>query len=197
MSSTLAPRARRLARRGGSQPQYCPAVTDTTAGWEQGMMARLVVGDERALSSIYDQYSSLVYGIARRLLGASTASDITQQVFLRLWERPDAFDPERGSLRTFLAVMARRRSIDALRARKRAEHREQVAATTVPVTSPNVDEAAMAMIASESVRAAVEKLPPEQRHAIELAYFQGLTFREVAIATGAPKALPSRGCGWR
>lgn len=163
---------------------YPRAVSDASVMWEQGMMARLLAGDDRALAAIYDQYSSLVYGIAHRLLGVNAASDITQQVFLRLWERPESFDPERGTLRTFLAVMARRRSIDALRGNVRSERRDQRVARQAPVTSPDVDEAAMAMIASERVRAAVATLPPEQRRAIELAYFEGLTFRDVAAATG-------------
>jgi RNA polymerase sigma factor (sigma-70 family) len=164
--------------------RYSPAVTDTSVGWEQAMMGRVLVGDERALASIYDQYSSLVYGIAQRLLGATAAADITQQVFLQLWERPDAWAPERGTLRTFLAVVARRRSVDMLRGSSRSERRERVASSRLPVPVPDVDEAAMAMIASERVHQAVETLPAEQRQAIELAYFGGLTFREVAVATG-------------
>jgi RNA polymerase sigma-70 factor (ECF subfamily) len=161
--------------------------TPTVTAWESGLMARVRVGDDSALATIYDQYSALVHGIARRLVGAALAADITQEVFVRLWERPDGFDAERGSLRTYLAVMARRRSIDALRGRARRAQREERVGPHATVTTPNVDEAAMAMIASERVRAAVELLPPDQRRAIELAYFGGLTFREVAVATGVPE----------
>lgn len=163
---------------------YPRAVSDVSAMWEQGMMARLVAGDDRALAAIYDQYSALVYGIANRLLGAGAAADITQQVFLRLWERPESFDPQRGTLRTFLAVMARRRSIDTLRGNVRSDRRDERVARQAAASTPDVDEAAMAMIASERVRAAVATLPPEQRRAIELAYFEGLTFRDVAAVTG-------------
>jgi len=163
---------------------YPHAVSDASVIWEEGMMARVSAGDDRALAAIYDQYSALVYGIAHRLIGVSAANDVTQQVFLRLWERPESFDPHRATLRTFLAVMARRRSIDTLRGRLRSERRDEQVARQAPVSTPDVDEAAMAMIASERVRAAVATLPPEQRRAIELAYFEGLTFREVASATG-------------
>ena len=83
--------------------------------------------------------------------------------------------------------MARRRSIDNLRGRIRTTRREQTVARQAPASAPDVDEAAMAMIASERVRAAVATLPPEQRQAIELAYFDGLTFREVATVTGVPE----------
>jgi RNA polymerase sigma-70 factor (ECF subfamily) len=163
---------------------YPRGVSDASVAWEQGMVARLAAGDDRALAAIYDQYSALVHGIAQRLLGAAGAADVTQQVFLRLWERPESFDPQRGSLRTFLAIMARRRSIDTLRGRARSERRDEWVGRQAPAVTPDVDEAAMAMIASERVRAAVAALPPDQRRAIELAYFEGLTFREVAVATG-------------
>jgi RNA polymerase sigma-70 factor (ECF subfamily) len=161
-------------------------VTSVTS-WECGLVARLRAGDDSALATIYDQYSALVHGIARRLVGGALAADITQDVFVRLWERPDGFDASRGSLRTYLAVMARRRSIDTLRGRTRSERREERVGREAEPATPNVDEAAMAMLSAERLRAAVAMLPPEQRRAIELAYFDGLTFREVAVATGVPE----------
>lgn len=148
------------------------------------MVARVRAGDDSALGQLYDQYAALVFGIARRLLGDDHAADVTQEVFVTFWERPDRFDPDRGSLRTFFAVTARRRSIDLLRSLTRASAREGRAGRDVPGSVPNVDEAAMALIASERVRIAVQQLPPEQRRAVELAYFDGLTYREVAVATG-------------
>jgi len=155
-----------------------------TAAWDRGMVARLMAGDDRALAAIYDQYSSLVYGIALRLLNSSAAADVTQQVFVQLWERPDSFDASRGSLRTFLSVLTRRRAIDLMRVESRAERRKEVVARQAVSVVPNVDEAAMTMIASERVRAALTHLPDDQRRAIELAYFDGLTFKQVAVATG-------------
>lgn len=159
----------------------------SVTSWECGLVARLRAGDDSALATIYDQYSALVHGIARRLVGGALAADITQDVFVRLWERPDGFDASRGSLRTYLAVMARRRSIDTLRGRTRSERREERVGREAEPATPNVDEAAMAMLSAERLRAAVAMLPPEQRRAIELAYFDGLTFREVAVATGVPE----------
>ena len=171
------------ARRAG-RSHYAATVSDETTAWEAMLVSRLMVGDDAALAIIYDQYSSLVYGIARRLVGEPQSADVTQQVFLRLWERPDAFDASRGSLRTFLAVLARRRAIDHMRSTSRARQRDEKVTQQQPLIVPNVDEAAMAMIASERVRTAVTMLPAEQRHAVELAYFDGLTFRQVAVATG-------------
>jgi RNA polymerase sigma factor (sigma-70 family) len=155
-----------------------------SSAWDRGMIARLMAGDDRALAAIYDQYSSLVHGIAVRLLNPAAAADVTQQVFVQLWERPDSFDGSRGSLRTFLSVLTRRRAIDLMRVESRAERRKEVAARQAVAVVPNVDEAAMTMIASERVRAALDHLPDDQRRAVELAYFEGLTFKQVAVATG-------------
>ena len=155
--------------------------------WEASVMARVAAGDDSALGMIYDQYSSLVYGIAARLVGTTRASDVTQEVFIRLWERPEGFDSTRGSLRTYVTVMARRRSIDALRRHGRVVAREERVARHDPRVAAHVDEAAMALIDADRVRAAVASLPAEQRRCIELAYFEGLSYREVATAMGAPE----------
>ena len=151
------------------------------------MVARIRAGDDTALAAVYDQYSALVHGIALNLVGPEQARDITQEVFLRLWQQPDAYDPAQGSLRTFLAVIARRRAIDDLRRSGRRAAREQRVETESPTLVPNVEEAALAMVASDRVRAAVARLPEDQRRAIELAYFEGLTFKDVARVTGLPE----------
>jgi RNA polymerase sigma-70 factor (ECF subfamily) len=151
------------------------------------MMARVGAGDDSALATIYDQYSPLVYGMACRLVGRVTAADVTQHVFLQLWEHPDRFDGERGSLRTYLATIARRRSIDVVRSATRSARRETVVAAERAPAVPNVDEAVVALIASERVRSAVAALPEDQRQAVELAYYEGLTYREVAAALGIPE----------
>ena len=147
------------------------------------MVARIAAGDDSALATVYDQYGALVNGIARRLVGDDQAADVCQDVFVALWEHPERFDAGRGSLRTFLATIARRRAIDALRRSGRRVANEQQAVLGRPASVPDLEEAAMALIASERVQAAVQLLPPEQRRAIELAYFGGLTFRQVAVAT--------------
>jgi len=161
------------------------AVAGEVRAWEQSLVARVAAGDESALGVIYDQYSSLVYGIAHQLIGAAAAADVCQEVFIALWQHPDRFDATRGSLRTYLATIARRRCIDQLRRSGRRSATEQRTAHDPPSVVPNLEEAAMAMIAAEKLRSAVERLPAEQRRAIELAYFEGLTFQQVAAATGA------------
>ena len=155
---------------------------------DRALVARLAAGDQRALERLYDQYSPLVHGLAARLTGcAATAADITQEVFVAMWTHPERYDADRGSLRTYLAALARRRSIDALRREGRAVRREERAARRTPSTPPDVEEAATAMLAAEQVRRAVAELPPDQRRAVELAYFDGLTYREVAVRLGLPE----------
>jgi RNA polymerase sigma factor (sigma-70 family) len=163
------------------------AVTDDIAVWERTMVARVAAGDSDALAAIYDQYAPLIHGIARRLVGDEAAADVCQEVFIALWRQPDRFDSQRGSLRTFLATIARRRSVDALRQSGRREAREFKASKMVPMVVPNCDEAALAEVAAGRIRRAMASLPDEQRKAIELAYVQGLTFRQVAEATGTPE----------
>jgi RNA polymerase sigma-70 factor (ECF subfamily) len=159
-----------------------------STGWESELHQRLVAGDERALAMAYDQYSAVVYGIAKRVTNdTSFAADVTQEVFVQLWERPDRFDPERGSLRTFLAVLARRRAVDLIRRREAATRREEKVGAQSPVSPPNVEEAAAAMVVGEKVRHAVATLPADQREAVELAYYRGLSYREVAVELGIPE----------
>ena len=161
---------------------------DTASGaWELAVRDRLIARDPSALSDLYEQFGSYVFGLAARVIGdRHAAEDVTQEVFLSLWERPEAFEPARGRLRTFLGTLAHRRAVDVVRreeARRRRAARE--AATTTPI--PDVGELAMAIVAAEQVRAEVSRLPSEQRAAIELAYFGGRTYRQVAVELGIPE----------
>jgi RNA polymerase sigma-70 factor, ECF subfamily len=152
------------------------------------LVARLAAGDEEALAEVWQRHGPLVFGLARRLTGnASTAEDVTQEVFVTLWRQPERFDAHRGSLRAYLGVHAQRRAIDAMRRdgrrteREHRQHRLQAAAETTPGDSAECSEL------SAVVRNAIKKLPVEQREAVELAYFGGLTHREVATTLGIPE----------
>ena len=163
-------------------------MADTSTGeWELAIRDRLVSRDPSALSDLYDQFGSYVFGLAARVIGdRHAAEDVTQEVFLSLWERPEAFEPTRGRLRTFLGTLAHRRAVDVVRreeARRRRAARD--AATVVPV--PDVGELALAIVTAEQVRAEVNRLPEEQRTAIELAYFGGRTYRQVAEELEIPE----------
>ena len=155
--------------------------------WERTTRDRLIAGDEGALNEIYDQFSSFVYGLALRVIGdARAAEDVSQDVFVSVWERPDAFDPHRGSLRTWLGTLAHRRAVDHVR-REEARRRRAIKDAARPVSTPDVEEMALALVTAERVRSALDTLPDEQRRAIQLAYFGGKTYRQVAEVLGIPE----------
>jgi RNA polymerase sigma factor (sigma-70 family) len=154
--------------------------------WEKTLRERLIDGDEAALEELYDQYSPLVYGLATRVTGdRSAAEDITQEVFVRVWERPTAFEPSKGTLRAWLGTMAHRRAVDWVRRGEvRRRHLHQEAAEPRP--APNLEEEAIAAAVAKLVHSALDELPPGQREAILLAYFGGNTHREVAEKLNIP-----------
>jgi RNA polymerase sigma factor (sigma-70 family) len=156
------------------------------------LVARIVAGDDRALGHVYDRYGGLVYGLARRVSSSTAAAEeITQEVFVQFWEHADRFDGSKGSLRAFLGSIAHRRAVDWVRSEARRRDREVRTAqdaATGPV--PTLTDITLQLLTSDTaarVRAAVETLPIEQREAVVLAYFGGLTFREVAANLGLPE----------
>lgn len=155
--------------------------------WERTTRDRLIAGEEGALNEIYDQFSSFVYGLALRVIGdARAAEDVSQEVFVTVWERPAAFEPDRGSLRTWLGTLAHRRAVDHVR-REEARRRRAIKDAARPVSTPDVEEMALALVTAERVRSALDTLPDEQRRAIQLAYFGGKTYRQVAEVLGIPE----------
>jgi RNA polymerase sigma-70 factor (ECF subfamily) len=152
------------------------------------LAARLSAGDEEALAEIWRRCGPLVFGLARRLTGDSgTAEDVAQEVFVALWQHPERFDDERGSLRSYLGVQAQRRAIDALRrAGRRSEREERYVRLQLACGVENRDTLETAELV-ERVGDAIARLPAEQREAVRLAYFDGLTYREVAGVLGIPE----------
>jgi RNA polymerase sigma factor (sigma-70 family) len=165
-----------------------PAARDIRPSqWERTTRDRLMAGEEAALDEIYGQFASFVYGLALRVIGdARAAEDVAQDVFVTVWERPDAFDPDRGSLRTWLGTLAHRRAVDHIR-REEARRRRAIRESSRSEPTPDVEEMAMALVTAERVRAALATLPDEQRRAIQLAYFGGKTYRQVAEVLGIPE----------
>jgi len=150
---------------------------------ERGLMARIHAGDESAMSDLYDRYSGVVYGVALRVLGSTTAAeDVLQEVFLQLWRNPQAFDADRGRLAPWLAVIARNRAIDVLRKRPMEEDIDELPIST----GVNLEDEASERIAIDKIRGVLAQLPAEQRKALEMAYFEGLTHTEIASKTGEP-----------
>ena len=154
---------------------------------ERSLAHRLCVGDDAALGELYDLHSGFVFGLALRVIGdKQAAEDVTQEVFVRFWEDPSRYQPDRGTLRAFLGTLTHRRSVDFIR-REEARRRRETKTTLEPHYVTAVDDGAMRSFTAEKVRDAVALLPPAQREALELAYFQGHTYRQVAETLGIPE----------
>jgi RNA polymerase sigma-70 factor, ECF subfamily len=157
--------------------------TRVDAGDEMRLVARVRVGDQQALSELYDRYSNVVYAVALRILqDTGAAEDILQDIFLQLWRKPDAFDSSRGSLTAWLAVIARHRAIDRLRQRRP----ETVIEDCVIASSTDLRDETERSLVIEKVRGVMNEMGPDQRTALEMAFFQGLTHTEIAAKTGEP-----------
>lgn len=156
------------------------------------LMASLIAGDISALEVLYDRYSTLVFSVSLRVLyDRQLAEDVTQEVFLRLWRRPQSFDPNRGRLLSWLMSVTRNRAIDERRRLARRVRAEDPADDPLPDLreSDGRDDPQLALALAElrwKVREAMRCLPPAQRQVIELGYFGGLSQVEIAERTGLP-----------
>jgi RNA polymerase sigma-70 factor (ECF subfamily) len=153
---------------------------------EAEFAARVGRRDESALEAIYREYGGAVGFLARKVLGnEALAEDVVQDVFVSFWKAPDRFDPDRGSLRTYLLTVTHRRAVDLIRSEEARSRREDRSPT--PEATPGIEDEVMARYQRESVRQAVAGLNEDEREAISLAYFEGLTYAEVARRIGAPE----------
>jgi RNA polymerase sigma-70 factor (ECF subfamily) len=144
--------------------------------------------DQEALAEVYRRNAGPVFGLARRVLGdAAVAEEVVQEVFLRLWHEPGRYDPERGSLRTFLLSQVHSRAVDMLRSDTARRQREVRDARSTASGQYDVEHEFLDIAVAEGVRDAMGVLQPSERSAIELAYFGGHTYREVASILGEPE----------
>jgi RNA polymerase sigma-70 factor, ECF subfamily len=140
-------------------------------------------GDESAMAVLYDRYSRVVYSVALRVVSDSNAAeDILQDVFIQLWRKPQAFDASRGNLGAWLAVIARHRAIDHVRKRRP----ETDPAETVIAVDADLERTTARNEAVQQIRAVVSAMPSDQKLALEMAFFEGLTHSEIAERTGQP-----------
>lgn len=143
---------------------------------------------EVALAEVYRRHGRAVYGLARRVLNDATeAEDVTQEVFLRLWREPDRFDPDRGSLRSFLLAQAHGRAVDAVRSSSSRHRREARDAARTAHAAYDMQHEVWDLAVADQVARALGDLPDDERRAIELAYFDGHTYVEVADLLGQPE----------
>jgi RNA polymerase sigma-70 factor (ECF subfamily) len=143
---------------------------------------------EVALAEVYRRHGGAVYGLARRILNNATeADDVTQEVFLRLWNVPDRFDPARGSLRSYLLNDSHGRAVDAVRSLSSRRAREVRDAQRTAGVEYDIQHHVWDLALADEVVRALDGLPPDERQAIELAYFQGHSYVKVAELLDQPE----------
>jgi len=150
---------------------------------DASLLALVQSGDEQAMAALFDRYSRVVYSIALRVLrDPASAEDVLQEVFMQIWRNPDSFTAARGSLGGWLSIVARNRSIDAIRRK-----RPSVSIDDIALASPcNFSDETERNSLMERARATILLLPIEQRKTLEMAFFDGLTHSEIAEMTGDP-----------
>ena len=143
---------------------------------------------EDALAEAYRRHAGSVFALARRLLREqSLAEEVVQEVFLRLWDSPDKFDPARGSLRSYLLAQSHGRAVDLLRSESSRRGREERDALRTAEAGYDLEHEVWDLAVADHVRDAMAELPEGEREAIRLAYFGGHTYREVAAILGEPE----------
>ncbi len=143
---------------------------------------------EEALAEVYRRHAGAVFALARRLLSDRTlAEEIVQEVFLRLWNDPDRYDPDRGSLRSYLLAQCHGRAVDLIRAESSRRRREEKENMLAAEAGYDLEHEVWDMAVADKVKAALRGLPDGERQAILLAYFGGHSYREVADLLDTPE----------
>ncbi|MCU1430325.1 MAG: polymerase, sigma-24 subunit, subfamily [Actinomycetia bacterium] len=152
------------------------------------LVEALLQGDSGALAKIYERHGDTCFALARRVLNdGPLAEEVIQELFVRLWRTPERFDPERGTLRSFLLAQVHGRSVDLLRAEVARRGREERDAFRSPAVDDDLERAVLDLTEAETVRAALASLSEAERTPIELAYYGGHTYREVATLLEQPE----------
>jgi len=153
-----------------------------------GLLIAVARYDGDALAEAYRRHAGAVFALASRMLWErTTAEELVQEIFLRLWEQPERYERARGSLRTFLLMDAHARCVDRIRSDTRRRNREERVGRAEMAEAYDVDLEAWDLTLAEQVREALDTLHDGERAAIELAYFGGHTYREVAHILELPE----------
>jgi RNA polymerase sigma-70 factor (ECF subfamily) len=176
-------------RRDGRRGACDPVPIDSSPNLDDAALtAAIVARDERALAEAYRRHGPNCFALARRVLVDRTlAEEVVQEIFVRLWNDPGRYEPARGSLRSFLVAQAHGRSVDLLRAETSRRRREEKEARQRVEPTLDLEREIVSLTEGETVRDALAALPEAERVAIELAYFVGHTYREVAVLLEQPE----------
>jgi RNA polymerase sigma-70 factor, ECF subfamily len=153
------------------------------------LLSRLLQQDVNAFEQLYERHSRLVYGLVLRILQqAATSEEVVQDIFLQLWRNAGQYDAKRGPFVPWLLTMARNRALDQLRRKSERQRRLEDQTEIIPTVfaAPNYEHALDEKRKAERVRALMASLAPQQKRAIELAYFEGLSHTEIATAMKEP-----------
>jgi len=187
---SFAAAALRLALLGDSSAENngvhaAPARGERELVWKE-YVRRIAQEDHSALAALLDETSPLVFATALRVLSfRADAEEVTADVYHRIWRTAESYDPQRGAVDAWLVSIARSRAIDRLRSRA-TRHRSETALSIECSSSADPESSAAASQTRSHLLQALHALPAQQRHAIELAYFSGLTMTEIAEQLGHP-----------
>ncbi len=154
---------------------------------DAALVAAVAASNGEALKVLYRRHGSPIYALARRLLDEQGAEEIVQEVFLRLWNQPERFDPARGALRSFLFKQTHSRAVERIRSETARRRREERHDRESGKRSGDIEQEAWELIRTELVKDALNGLSEGERDAINLAYFGGHTYREVAQLLDLPE----------
>jgi len=168
-----------------SSPVFIERVNDESAPERDGeLLRRIAAGDRAAFAEFYDRHSTLMFSVACKILNdQSEAQDVLQETFVQVWEKAGKFDPNLGRASSWVATLTRNKSIDRIRASQRRGRLAEEAGVETAIANEAADTANEAVHGHDKARliqSAITELPLEQRKAIELAYFSGLTQHEIS-----------------
>ena len=172
---------RNALRRRGTDDEVVDDAKDPLGAF----LSRAGRGDQSAFAELYDSLAPLLHGIVLKVVRDSAQSEeVTQEAFVELWRLAPRYDASRGSVRSWATTLAHRRAIDRVRSEQSSRNRTEREAQNRPIQSGDVAEQVVANIDGTRVRKALERLTEIQRQAVELAYFGGHSYREVAVLLG-------------